>query len=207
MDLGTGDGRAVIDRARREVDTLVIGIDASSAAMAETSRRAARAPRRGGLPNALFVVAAAEHPPVELAGVADELSIIFPWGSLLAGALALDPAAADGIASLVVPMGCVRILASAVDDDRLALGPLDTDDAAGLSARWSCHGLRLSSYRRATAEELDASGSSWARRLAAGRRRPTWRIELVKEDGPPERRGDAPAAAVVGASDVPRPAR
>jgi 16S rRNA (adenine(1408)-N(1))-methyltransferase len=175
--------------------------------MAETSRRAARAPRRGGLPNALFVVAAAEHPPVGLAGVADELSIIFPWGSLLAGALALDPAAADGIASLVAPMGCVRILASIVDDDRLALAPLNPDDASGLAARWSCHGLRLSSYRPATAAELDGSGSSWGRRLAAGRRRPTWRIELVKDDGTPERQRDAPATATIGAPDAPRPAR
>jgi len=207
VDLGTGDGRSVIDRARREVDTLVIGIDASPAAMAETSRRAARAPRRGGLPNALFVVAAAEHPPIELAGVADELSIIFPWGSLLAGALALDPAAADGIASLVAPMGYVRILASVVDNDRLALAPLNASDVTGLTARWSCHGLRLTSFRPATGAELDASGSSWARRLAAGQRRPTWRIELVKEDGTPERRGDAPATAAVGATDVPRPAR
>jgi 16S rRNA (adenine(1408)-N(1))-methyltransferase len=175
--------------------------------MAETSRRAARAPRRGGLPNALFVVAAAEHPPIELAGVAEELSIIFPWGSLLAGALALDPAAADGIASLVGPMGCVRIVASVVDDDRLALAPLSASDVTGLAARWSCYGLRLSSFRPATAAELDASGSSWARRLAAGRRRPTWRIELVKEDRTSERREDAPAAAPVGATDVPRLAR
>jgi 16S rRNA (adenine(1408)-N(1))-methyltransferase len=198
----------VIDRARREVDTLVIGVDASPTAMAETSRRAARAPRRGGLPNALFVVAAAEDPPIELAGAADELSIIFPWGSLLTGALALDPAPADGIASLVAPMGCVHILVSVVDDDRLALAPINAGDATRLAARWSCHGLRLSSFRPATAAELDASGSSWARRLAAGRRRPTWRIELVKEDGAPARREAASVAApLVGATDVPRPAR
>ena len=41
-------------------DTLVIGVDANAAGMAEASRRAAR---RGALPNALYVVAAAEHPP------------------------------------------------------------------------------------------------------------------------------------------------
>ena len=41
-------------------DTLVIGVDASAAGLAESSRRAAR---RGTLPNALFAVAAAEHPP------------------------------------------------------------------------------------------------------------------------------------------------
>ena len=60
VDLGTGDGRSVLDAAAARPDTLVIGVDASAAAMASSSRRAAR---RGALPNALFAVAAAEHPP------------------------------------------------------------------------------------------------------------------------------------------------
>jgi len=46
--------------AAQRPETLVIGIDANAAAMADASRRAAR---RAQLPNALFVVAAAEHPP------------------------------------------------------------------------------------------------------------------------------------------------
>jgi hypothetical protein len=37
-----------------------MGLDANAAALAKASRRALR---RGGLPNALFAVAAAEHPP------------------------------------------------------------------------------------------------------------------------------------------------
>jgi 16S rRNA (adenine(1408)-N(1))-methyltransferase len=41
-------------------DTLVVGVDANASAMATASRRAAR---RRALPNALFVVAAAQHPP------------------------------------------------------------------------------------------------------------------------------------------------
>ena len=71
--------------------------------MAEASRRAARPARRGGLPNALFVVAAAEAPPPELHGLADLVTITLPWGSLLRGALALDDAVAAGIARLVAP--------------------------------------------------------------------------------------------------------
>ena len=60
IDLGTGDGRHVLAAAAARPDTLVIGVDANAAGMAEASRRAAR---RGALPNALFAVAAAEHPP------------------------------------------------------------------------------------------------------------------------------------------------
>jgi tRNA G46 methylase TrmB len=50
----------VLARAAAEPDTLAVGIDASAPAMATASRRAAR---RDALPNALFVVAAAQHPP------------------------------------------------------------------------------------------------------------------------------------------------
>jgi 16S rRNA (adenine(1408)-N(1))-methyltransferase len=60
LDLGTGDGRHVLAAATQRPDTLVIGVDANAAAMAEASRGATR---RAALPNTLFVVAAAEHPP------------------------------------------------------------------------------------------------------------------------------------------------
>jgi 16S rRNA (adenine(1408)-N(1))-methyltransferase len=60
LDLGTGDGRYVLAAAAARPDMLVIGLDANAAGMAESSRRAAR---RGARPNALFAVAAAEHPP------------------------------------------------------------------------------------------------------------------------------------------------
>jgi 16S rRNA (adenine(1408)-N(1))-methyltransferase len=60
VDLGTGDGRYVLAAAAEQPETLVIGVDASASAMAEAARRAAL---RVGLPNAVFVVAAAEHPP------------------------------------------------------------------------------------------------------------------------------------------------
>jgi 16S rRNA (adenine(1408)-N(1))-methyltransferase len=60
IDLGAGDGRHVLTTARARPDTLVIGVDANADGMAEASRRAAR---RDAVPNALFAVAAAEHPP------------------------------------------------------------------------------------------------------------------------------------------------
>jgi 16S rRNA (adenine(1408)-N(1))-methyltransferase len=157
--------------------------------MADSSRRALTSPRRGALANALFVAASVEQPPDELIGIAAELTITFPWGSLLAGALATDPVAAAGIASLIAPGGRVRILLSVIDDDRLSIPPLGERDAAGLAERWACYGLRLGAFRLATPAQVRASGSSWARRLAAGMRRPVWRMDLVREAAMPT---DAP---------------
>jgi 16S rRNA (adenine(1408)-N(1))-methyltransferase len=151
--------------------------------MAEASRRAARPAARGGLPNAMFVVAAAEFPPIDLQGVADELTIILPWGSLLRGALALDPAAAAGIASLVRPGARVRVHLSITERDGLDIASLDEAAAvAGLRDRWAGHGLRLDAVRPATLAELQATGSTWARRLRAGEDRPAWRLDLSRSE-------------------------
>ena len=60
---------AALTLAESEPRTLVIGIDADAASMAETSRRVAKAPGKGGRSNLLFFVAAAEAPPHELLGL------------------------------------------------------------------------------------------------------------------------------------------
>jgi 16S rRNA (adenine(1408)-N(1))-methyltransferase len=135
--------------------------------------------RRGGLDNVLFVVAAIECPPVELAGLADEVTILFPWGSLLRGALALDDVAAAGISSLVRAGGRAIAHISITDRDGLGLAAVD-DEVEALAERWSRHGLVLDGVRRVGEEEVAATGSSWARRLATDPERPVWRLELTR---------------------------
>ena len=106
---------------------MVIGIDANAGSMVEASRRAGRPARRGGLPNARFVVAAAEALPPELDGCADELTIHFPWGSLLRGLLDAEPAIVSGIARIARPGAVVTILLSVTEHDR-AIGPSVLDE-------------------------------------------------------------------------------
>jgi hypothetical protein len=170
--------------------------------MAESSRRAARPVDKGGLPNLLFAVAAAEAPPDVLRGRADEVLIVFPWGSLLRGTLALDDAAAAGIAALVAPGGLVRGFVSITDRDAATteLRPLTAADADAIARRWSAHGLTLTCFEPAGPEAIHATGSTWGRRLTAGRRRgadspaataerPVWTLELGRDSGRGERPG------------------
>jgi 16S rRNA (adenine(1408)-N(1))-methyltransferase len=158
----------------------VIGIDASAAGMAHSSLRGARPARKGGLPNALFVVAAAEALPAELAGVASDLTIAFPWGSLLRGALAIDDgaAASSGIVTLLAPGAAARILLSVDDRDRLAIPQLHAKTAGRLADRWRRRGAEVVTWRRATDPEIAGADSSWARRLRAGRDREVWLLDL-----------------------------
>lgn len=181
IDLGAGDGRAVLARAAREPGTLVLGVDAVAAAMSEASRRAARSPTRGGLPNARFVVAAAEDPPAELHGLAAEVTVNLPWGSLLRGCLGADEVVAAGIATLVATGGRLELLLAPAERDRLA--GLPTEPAATVAfaaAAFAAHELRLEVGRPASEDEIRASGSTWARRLLAVDRRAERSVLLVR---------------------------
>ena len=160
-------------------DRLVIGVDADAGSMIEASRRAARATRRGGLPNALFVVASADALPAELDGRADALTVHFPWGSLLRGLLDAEPSILAGMARATRPGATVTLLLSVTERDR-SIGPVTLDERtfAALAPRYAVHGLLLSEARPATFEEVTHSHSSWAKRLGAGIGRPVWLVRF-----------------------------
>jgi 16S rRNA (adenine(1408)-N(1))-methyltransferase len=172
VDLGTGDGRRVLATAARQPETLALGVDANATAMADSSRRASRG--RAALPNALFAVAAAERPPEALHGLAGSLTVNFPWGSLLRGILGEDDAVLAGMARLMAPGAEGVVLLSVVPRDGLPPVPA----SASLAPVYERHGLDLVEMRAATPEEVAASGSSWAKRLRAGRERPVTLMRL-----------------------------
>ena len=185
IDAGTGDGRAVLAAAAREPATLVLGLDAVATGMAEASRRAARPARKGGLANARFLVAAAETPPPELAGVADLVTVRFPWGSLLRGVVGGDPAVSAGLASLVAGDGVLELLVAPVERDGLDGVPTNREGLiAGAATAFGPFGFELVAACQPSVAEVAATGSTWARRLgtasaravgarAVGDRRPT----------------------------------
>jgi 16S rRNA (adenine(1408)-N(1))-methyltransferase len=121
--------------------------------------------------------------PAWLEGRADEVTIQFPWASLLRGTLALDPAVAAGIARLLAPGGRVTALVATAAHDRLAGVPTAVELLDGarpaLADRWSGYGLHVAAVRTATEAEVAAARSSWGRRL---RGRAVARIELEQHD-------------------------
>lgn len=166
IDVGTGDGRAVLAAATREPQALIVGLDAVARPMAAASLRAARSQARGGLANVLFVVAGVEAPPAEFAGRANLVTVRFPWGSLLRGVLGLDHRAQAGLSSLVGPGGSIEALVSI--EPRDGLGDLARTLTNGhLVESWAESGFALDEIRPARPSEVAASGSSWARRLGA----------------------------------------
>jgi 16S rRNA (adenine(1408)-N(1))-methyltransferase len=177
IDVGAGDGRAVMATAIAEPTSLVIGLDANAASMVESSRRAVR----GHVSNVLFVVAAAEAIPPELVGIADQVTISFPWGSLLSGSLGLDAAVATGIASLLATGGEVELLLAPSPRDGLAGVPTEPATVVrAAESTFAALGFELIEGRGATAAELAASRSTWAKRLRSGGRSADRPVTLVR---------------------------
>ena len=164
--------------AAAAADRLVVGVDASAAGMAEASRRAARRTERGGLPNALFVVAAAEALPHELDGLADRVTVHFPWGSLLRGLLAADPAILDGLVRVMRPGATLSMLVSSTARDRGAgVEPLDEHALAALAVDYGRSGLEVTGPGRPPRPTTPPAGrpgaGAWA--LAPSDRPGCWR--------------------------------
>jgi 16S rRNA (adenine(1408)-N(1))-methyltransferase len=179
VDIGTGSGSAVLRRAAREPDTLFVALDADARAMADASRRAARPTRRGGRDNVIYLVTAAEALPGDLCGIADEVTVILPWGSLLSAVLDPGSATLAGIAQVLRRNGELTMLVSTQPRDRIATGiELDERAARELARCYKEAGFETLELRPAGRSDVEQLSSGWGRRLGIPERRPAWLFRL-----------------------------
>jgi 16S rRNA (adenine(1408)-N(1))-methyltransferase len=187
IDVGSGDGRFVYELARRDPSSIYVALDPDAQALSEYAYRANRKPARGGVTNAIFVVASLEALPSELIGLADAVYVNFPWGGLLRGLLLPEAAALAGLVSLAREGGRFEIvLCFDPEHDAGVLGgeSLPRLDEAyideALKPAYEVARLHVTERRRLSQEEALAIPSSWGRRLLHGRPREVFRIEGEK---------------------------
>jgi 16S rRNA (adenine(1408)-N(1))-methyltransferase len=180
VDLGTGDGKFVLRAARAEPDVLHIGVDALEEPMAESIRRAASKPARGGVPNARFMVADAMWPPASLRGQAGLVTVNYPWGSLLRAVAAPEPSGLGAVVGLLRTGGrLIAVLnASAAEDsayaEKLELPPLDGEHVGErVIPGWQDAGLVDVSSHALAAGEDPPYRTTWGQRLVRGSGRET----------------------------------
>lgn len=172
IDIGTGDGFFVYECARQNPTKFCIGIDANTRALEKISEKIHRKPAKGGLPNVLFLQAAVEDLPSELDGVADEVHIHFPWGSLL-GAVATgsEPilrnlrriCAADALLEILIGFDPVR---DASELKRLEILSLSVEYIDSfLTPRYEESGFEIIERGVLPQSEWASVQTSWARRL------------------------------------------
>jgi 16S rRNA (adenine(1408)-N(1))-methyltransferase len=164
LDAGTGDGRYPLHVARTRPETLAIGLDASSDALAYAARRAVR----DRVPNLVLLREPLER--IALDSFADELTIHFPWGSLLRGALAEDRGVFETICRLPRPGGRLTLAFSVIAHDGLA--PLSARDLARVTREYGWSGFTLVEARAVDRADVVAARSTWGKRLDVGGTRP-----------------------------------
>jgi hypothetical protein len=175
MDIGTGDGRYVSAAARANPNKFFIGIDANVKPLEKPSMKATRKAKKGGLANAMFVQVAIEFLPEEFAGVADEIHIHFPWGSLLKAVATGDPEILTSLRNIAAK-DCMLEIVIGVDTERDAteLARLDIpvlNDSYFrnvLASRYNAAGFRTVEIRQLSRVEWSKVDTSWARKLSSG---------------------------------------
>lgn len=158
IDLGTGDGRYVQHIAATLPRWLIVGVDACREPLRERSR--------AGAANTLYVIANALDLPRELDGLANRVSINFPWGSLLEGLVEGDRRLLEGLGRISQPEALLelRLNGGALSD----LGLSADEGAARVRALLATTGWRCAAAERVEAPLLRSLATTWARRLAHG---------------------------------------
>ena len=177
IDLGTGDGKFAYNYARNNPAAFVIGIDASAESMEETSYKASRKPAKGGLDNLVLLWASAEQLPAELTGLANEIYINFPWGSLLAGVVKAEPVVMENIAKVIHPLGKIHIFISYDAKyepqimEQLDLPELSLTYFNNMRPRYNKFGIGVDGVTQLTDEQKRQLTSSWPKKILSQRQR------------------------------------
>ena len=173
VDLGTGDGKHVLAVARRRPDTLVVGLDAGPDAMRRTAARAAGKPAKGGVPNAIFVWAAVEELPDDLADIA-EVHCLMPWGSLLRAFVQPSEPVLRGVAARCRP-GAEFLLTLNLHAWRPRVPEVgDTAEPTPesidrLAPTYAAAGWHIDAVDYLDAAGIGGLGTSWTKRLGSSR--------------------------------------
>ncbi len=177
IDIGTGDGSYVLKKAREKPNTFFIGIDSNADNLRESSQKAAKRPDKGGLSNVLFVHANAESLPKELFGLAHEVTVNLPWGSLLTAVAKPDVSVLQEIAKICRPKASLSVIFGyeLCNEQKMIeqcglpeLNPLYLNTIlteaylrAGFTIQW-CY---------LTQDELKKHPTTWAKKLGFGKKR------------------------------------
>jgi len=138
------------------------------------------------LRNLLFVQAAAEDLPVELEGLATEVHVQFPWGSLLRGVVTGDEQIMGNLKRICSPEARLQITIGldAQRDrsewERLELPEISLEYVrSALVAKYAIAGFKVAEVEELSPAELPELQTSWARRLKGGEGRSFIRIVAI----------------------------
>lgn len=184
IDIGAGDGRFVYRSALRQPEKFFIGLDANVRPLARISEKIYRRPGKGGAPNVLFLQAAVEELPEELNGIACEVHVQFPWGSLLRGVAKGEQLVLENLRALCLKNATLEVAIGldAMRDQselkRLGLPELSAEYLKNeLVPRYEANGFAIEDFGMLALSEGPEIESSWAKKL---RQSPTRKVIYLR---------------------------
>ena len=178
VDIGTGDGLFVYQTARKNPNKFYIGIDANPSPLRKISEKIHRKPAKGGAPNVLFIQSSVEELPTELNGVADEVHVHFPWGSLLAAIATGNLEVLANVRRICSPGALLEIvlgldpIRDVAELERLKMQPIDVAFIENvLGPLYLSSGFEILERGVLPAVEWAKFHTTWAKRLKGGKER------------------------------------
>ena len=186
LDIGTGDGKRLYRTAKAHPDTLFIGVDPVRENMLETAQKSAKKPAKGGLSNLILVISAVESLPQELYDIADEITVYFPWGSLLESVVKPIVSSLEQIRLTAVNGTSFTFITTYQDSyegaeiEKRQLPALSRDYFEGTyHTALADAGFEITEIAELTADDVMQIGTQWAKRLCTGRARSYYRISGI----------------------------
>jgi 16S rRNA (adenine(1408)-N(1))-methyltransferase len=116
---------------------------------------------------------------LSLRSFADEVTVHFPWGSLLRGALAEDEGIFSAICGLPRLRGTLTLLLSLTARD--GRPPLDRRNIARITRAYRSAGYSVTEDRAVLRADVATARSSWGKRLDVGGERPGHLLRFTRD--------------------------
>jgi 16S rRNA (adenine(1408)-N(1))-methyltransferase len=183
LDIGTGDGRFVFEKAIKNPKNLYIGIDPAENQLKIYSKKA----NRKKLQNTVFAIGSIENLPPELFSLIDELYINLPWGTLLEKMVKMNELTAGNLSSITKKDGKMEIVFGYVPEfepsetERLNLPDITEKENLEKILNSFSRYFEITELRELDKKELGDLETTWAKKLKFGKDRKIHKITFNKK--------------------------
>jgi len=183
LDIGTGDGRFVFEKAIKNPKNLYIGIDPAENQLKIYSKKA----NRKKLQNTVFAIGSIENLPPELFSLIDELYINLPWGTLLEKMVKMNELTAGNLSSITKKDGKMEIVFGYVpkfepsETERLDLPDITEKENLEKILNSFSRYFEITELRELDKKELGDLETTWAKKLKFGKDRKIHKITFNKK--------------------------
>lgn len=170
IDLGTGNGKFVLEEALRNPTNFYIGIDPISDNIVEYYKKKKK--KYKAITNFMFVISSIEDINDDLSSIADKVYVNFPWGSLLEGIVKGDHLILSNIRKLMNLSGEVNFTftySSIYEAGEISRRELPTLSLSYINEelrdKFTDSGLEIIDYGLLDEDYLKNYGTLWSKRI------------------------------------------